>query len=343
MKQISFLPYLEIKNESSFDDVIFWPFWRLKSRRIKEKLVLKHLEWYFKKWRDNIHNRRLNITITSLKEKLLGPFSDDERERIQVACNILFLLSARHMDEFNLISSDNFTLYSQNFRAGEYRLALSSGSYIRKEALISSELTNKIKFIKPDYVPSHRIEKQLWFSDKKYYRAMQKAFNREYNQIWFIRFKRSLGSFISSYSNVYSLSYFDRIVSLVTAIEILLDIDTSSSSRFVRAIESVLGFSNRLCRRSPGLANTNRNIRRFSDALYRIRSKYVHGEEMTEDDVNHPRFGEYYKTGVIFYYELVKCLLENNYCLRKRRIIEKKIYFDFFLFQYAERNQNENS
>ena len=125
MKQISFLPYLEIKKEFSFDNVILWPFWRLKSRRIRQENILKHLEWYFKKWRDNIFNKRLNITITSLRGRLLEPISDDERERIQVACNILFLLSVRQIDQFTPLTSDNFTLYSQNFTEGEYRLAFS--------------------------------------------------------------------------------------------------------------------------------------------------------------------------------------------------------------------------
>lgn len=342
MKQISFLPYLEIKNEFYFDDVIFWPFWRLKSRRIRQRNVLKYLEWYFKKWRDNIFNKRLNITIASLRGKLLGPFSNYESERIQVASNILFLLSVRQINQFTPLTSDNFTLYSQNFREGEYRIALSTGSYVRQESIISPRMVNKIKFIKPDYILSDRTDIQPWLYDKKYNRAIQRAFNRQYNNDWFIRFKRSLVSFISSYSNVYSLSYFDRIVSLVTAIEILLDIENSNRTRFKRAVVSVLGFSNRLCRRNSGMTNTNRAIRKFSEAIYRIRSKYVHGEEMTENDVRHPEFGEYYKTGVIFYYELVKCLLDNNDCLR-RRIIEKKLHYDFFLFPYIFENQNENS
>jgi hypothetical protein len=300
------------------------------------------LEWYFKKWRDNIFYKRLNITIASLRGKLLGPFSNDEKERIQVACNILFLLSVRQISQFTPLTSDNFTLYSQNFREGEHGIALSSGSYVRQESIISSRMVNKIKFIKPDYICSNRTYTQPWLYDKKYYRAIQRAFNRQYNNDWFIRLKRSLISFISSYSNVYSLSYFDRIVSLVTAIEILLDIETSGRTRFKKAVESVLGFSNRLCRRNPGMANTNRAIRKFSEAFYKIRSKYVHGEELNDRDVRHPEFGEYYKTGVIFYYELVKCLLENNSCLR-RRIIEKKIYYDFSLFPFIDENQNENS
>lgn len=122
----------------------------------------------------------------------------------------------------------------------------------------------------------------------------------------------------------------------------MLDIDTSGSSKFVEAIESVLGFSKRACRRNRSLANTNRNIRRFSDALYKIRSKYVHGEEMSDDDVRHPSFGEYYKAGVIFYYEIIRSLLEKNNCIRKRRIIEKKIHFDFSLFPYTGDNQDED-
>lgn len=342
MKQIIFLPYLEIRNEFSLDDVIFWPFWRLKSRRIRQRNVLKYLEWYFKKWRDNIFYKRLNITIASLRGKLLGPFSNDEKEKIRAACNILFLLSVRQISQFTPLTSDNFTQYFQSFREGEQGIALSSGSYVRQESIISSRMVNKIKFIKPDYILSGRTSTTPWLYDKKYYRAIQRAFDRQYNNDWFIRLKRSLISFIYSYSNVYSLSYFDRIVSLVTAIEILLDIENSNRTRFKRAVVSVLGFSNRVCRRNPGMTNTNRAIRRFSEALYRIRSKYVHGEEMTNNDVRHPEFGEYYKTGIIFYYELVKCLLENNSCLR-RRIIEKKIYYDFSLFPFIDENQNENS
>lgn len=342
MKQISFLPYLEIKKEFSFDNVILWPFWRLKSRRIRQENILKHLEWYFKKWRDNIFNKRLNITITSLRGRLLEPISDDERERIQVACNILFLLSVRQIDQFTPITSDNFTLYSQNFTEGEYRLAFSSGSYIRQESIISPKMVNKIKFVKPDYVRSSRIDTEPWLYDKKYYKGIQKAFILQYNNDWFIRLKRSLISFISSYSNVYSLSYFDRIVSLVTAIEILLDLKTSNKNKFKKAIKSVLGFSDLLCRRYPSMIDINSAIEKFSGVLYKKRSKYVHGEEMTNNDVRHPEFGEYYKTGVIFYYELVKSLLEKNNCLR-RRIIEKKIYFDFFLFPFKDENQNEGS
>lgn len=201
MRAIGFLPYLEIKKEFSFDDVIFWPFWRLKSRRVQNENILKYLEWYFKKWKDNIFNKRLNITVASLKGKLLGPCSDEERERIQAAANILFLLSALKNDQFFALSSDNFTLYTQNFVENEYRLALSTGSYIRKESLISSRMVKKVKFIKPDYIPHHRLDNQLWFSDMKYYRAIQKAFNRDFNESWFVRARRSLTPFLSSYSN----------------------------------------------------------------------------------------------------------------------------------------------
>lgn len=340
MKQICFLPYLEINKEFNFGDVIFWPFWRLKSRRIQTENILKYLEWYFKKWKDNIFNKRINVTIASLKGKLLGPFSDEERERIQVAANILFLLSAPKNNQFFALSADNFILYTQNFVENEYKLVLCTGSYIQRQSLISSRMVNKVKFIKPDYIPRHNLENQLWFSDMKYYRAIKKAFSRDFNESWFVRLRRSLTPFLSSYSNIHSINYFDRIISLITAIEVLLDVDTSSSYKFVKAVKSVLGFSNRACRGSRSLVDTNRNIRRFSDALYKIRSKFVHGKEMTENDVDHPRFGEYYKTGVIFYYELIKCLLENNYCIRKRKIIGKKIYFDFSLFPYAERNEN---
>lgn len=182
MKEVGFLPYLEINKEFHFDDVVFWLFWRLKSRRIREEKVLKYLEWYFKKWRDNIFNKRLNITVASLKGMLLGPFSNEEREQIQVACNILFLLSVPKNDEFHALSSDNFTLYTQNFIENEYRLALSTGSYIRKDSLISSRMVNKVKFIKPDYIPHHSVDNQLWLSNTKYYRAIQKAFSRDYNE-----------------------------------------------------------------------------------------------------------------------------------------------------------------
>ena len=70
MKQTGYLPYLKIDKEFSFDTVIFRPFWRLKGRRIKEELVLKHLEWYFKKWKHNIHYKRLDITIASLRIRI---------------------------------------------------------------------------------------------------------------------------------------------------------------------------------------------------------------------------------------------------------------------------------
>ncbi len=342
MKTINFLPYLEAKKEFNFGDVVFWPFWQLKSRRIQDKNILKYLEWYFKKWKENIFNKRLNITIASLEGKLLGPFSKEEHERMRAACNILFHLSAPKNNLFCALSSDNFTLYSQNFRGGELRLALATGSYIRNESMLASEVSKKIKFIKPDYIPNHGAEHQLWLSDKKYYGAIRKAFMQEYDSDWFIRFTRSLTSFVSSYSNVYSIGYFDRILALVTAIEILLDIDTSSSSRFIQAVENTMGFSNRATRRSRRLADINRDIRRFSGALYNKRSTYVHGGVVTENDVNHPRYGEYYKTGVIFYYELVKSLLEKISYFSKRRIAHKALDYNFGLFPYANEEQDED-
>ncbi len=343
MRQIHFLPYLEIEKEFIFGDVVFWPFWRLKSRRIKDERVRIHLEWYFKKWRDNLSNKRLNITIVSIKERLIESLPDDERERIQVACNILFLLHAPQNDHFWPLSSDNFTMYTKNFEESEYRLVSMTGSYIRKEGLFSSKMTKKIKFVKPDYVPSTRSSNQFWFYDMKYYRAVRKAFNQKYNENWFLHFRRSLEVFISSYSNVHSLSYFNRIVSLVTAIEILLDLDTSGSSKFTKGIIMNLGFNNNLCRISQELTKINRNIRKFSQSLYDVRSKFVHGKEMSDNDINHPEFGEYYKKGVRLYYEMVKPLLEKNNCFKKRKIVEKYYHLHFNLFPLISEEEAINS
>lgn len=220
-------------------------------------------------------------------------------------------------------------LYTQKFIGGEFRLALSTGSYIREECLLSPQIAKRIKFIKPDYIPQHSQGNNRWFSDKRYYRAFQNAFKRAYNEDWFVRIRRSLNSFLSSYSNAYSVGYFDRIISLVTSIEIMLDTNASNSASFVQAIRSIIGFSNKDCRASRRMTITNRKIGAFLNSLYQIRSKYVHGEIMTDADVHHPRYGEYFRTGVIIYYELIRSLLEKNQFLKKRSLYRKLFEYEF--------------
>lgn len=338
MPAIQFLPFLEIKKEFGFADVVYWPFWRLKSRRIREASDLTYLEWYFNKWKNPISLRRLNVTIASLAGKLLGPFTKEEQERIRTASNILFLLSVDSINEIYPLSSDNFILYDLNFIGEEHKLALSMGSYIREDLMLSSQVAKRINFYKPYFVPQHCSRDHSWISDRQYFRAIQRAYCREYNEDWFVRIRRSLNSFISSYSNVHSIDYFERIVLLVTAIEILLDVDTSGSNRFVSAMESTIGFGNRACQSSHTLANINRKIRTFSGALYSKRSKYVHGELLTEGDVHHRIFGEYFKTGVILYYELIKSLLEKNNYLR-RSLYQKAFEYNFKLFRHEHNGQ----
>lgn len=104
MPTIQFLPFLEIDKEFRFADVVYWPFWRLKTRRIQEVNCLAFLEWYFKKWRNPISDKRLNITIASLENKLLGPFTIEEQERIRTASNILFLLAAPSISQYFVIT-----------------------------------------------------------------------------------------------------------------------------------------------------------------------------------------------------------------------------------------------
>lgn len=341
MTTIYFLPYLNTRKEIILDDMQFWPFWRLKSRRIRDESHLQFLEWYFKKWRDNIQYRRLDITIASFRGRPLGPYPSEDVEKLRTACAFLFLLAARYNNQLANLSSDNFLLFSQNFANGERRLALSAGSYINTMQVLSPGVAKSIKFFFPDYVPHCRQVHQPWLSDKKYYRAIQKAFIQRNNADWFVRLKRSLSPFDSSYSNVHSLGYFDRLLLIVTAIEVLLGIRKSSRDSFVKEIEATIGFANRVCRRDRSLAIINRNIRRFSSALYKKRSDYVHGAVMTQDDARDPRFGEYYKTSVILYYELVKSILEKNNLYRKRSVLKKCFEFNYGLFSALNEDQEE--
>src|SRR5262245_37163591 len=122
-KVVYFLPYLPIDKEIQVANILFWPFYRLKTKYVQEKSVRAHLEKIFGCYVDRDSEAVQSITIASTSGQLFFPFSDEERKKLALAVKALAFVSiVKNSYEYQYRNSENFQVYSQEFVPGEETL-----------------------------------------------------------------------------------------------------------------------------------------------------------------------------------------------------------------------------
>lgn len=312
--QVAYMPF--IKSEYfEFGDLQFWPFKDNETKNQLDREVLEYLEWYLSKY-VNLMQEPLDITLVSYKSKIIGPWTDEEIQKMYDTIAILSMLSTYNNSEFSAVSTDNFTLYIKNFTLDSKALAISAGNYINTHAYYSSSVADRIIFVKPESIPSWGLTKDPWLQDKELFNSISKALVSAYEEEWFTRIIRSVKIYNMAYYNS-GIGMFERILLLVSAFEALFSEDTSSQEKFARTFVNTIG----CLIEDPYYDGINKTLKGFAMKLYEIRSKYSHGQHLPYSIFKHDIYGDMFKSGVYSYGLSVKSMLRQQGFVEEEKFI----------------------
>lgn len=304
--QIAYMPYMDT-SYFEFGNLRFLPFKDCETKKLFEPEMLSYLEWFFNKHVDIVQNP-LNVTIIANKSDIIKRFWDAEIKEMYDTIALLNFLFIWNNSSFSPISSDNFTLYIKNFSVGDKSLGITSGSYVNISTIYSSDVVDKLLFIRPETTPSwnnNNAYKQL--IDSEFFKDISKAIISASQEIWFNRILRSIKILNTSYLNTYGIDPFDRILLLATAFEVLFENGTSSQGKFANAIVNAIGYPDD----GSGCPNDiNIKIEGFARKIYEIRSRYSHGNEVKTDWLINENYGDLFKCGVYAYGLVIKSMLK---------------------------------
>ena len=293
--EVAFLPYVEGRR-FQFGNAIFPQFYEPETQKLFAPEQLEYLKWYFGKYEDSAGNKLDSIVIVGIGQRVLGPWSASEREEIRDSVLLLCLLSTWKVDAFFPLVPDNFKLFFKSFDSKDKTLAFRVGGYLRKTSIISGDMAESIRFVKPDTLANWDwvFEQSPWFKDQAFFEGMSKALATGGKEEWFLRMVRASRVYSTSFQNIEELGYFDRILLIVTALEILLNPASQSGTEFARALVKLIGIRN-----TTEYSNEiNDRLLGFADAIYRIRSRYSHGNELTETEAVHAEYGQFYRVAL---------------------------------------------
>jgi hypothetical protein len=293
--EIAYVPFIEGKG-FQFGNASFWQFYEAETQKVFTPKELDYLEWYFGKYEDSAGNKLQSIIIVGIGEKVLGPWSASEREEIRDSVLLLCMLSTWKVDAFFPLVPDNFKLFFKSFNPKDKTLAYRVGGYLRKTCIISGDYAELIRFPMPENLASWNwvFEQSAWFNDRAFFEGMSKALTTARKEEWFLRMARATRVYSTSFQNIEELGYFDRILLIVTALEILLNPESQSGTEFAKALVKLIGTRN-----TAEYSNEiNERLFGFADAIYKIRSRYSHGKELGETEAVHPEYGEFYRVAL---------------------------------------------
>jgi len=303
--QFAYMPFVEV-SYFVFGNLQFWPFYNSNTKKQFTPEILEYLEWYLAKYVD-LAQQPLKVTLVSYKSKLINNWTEEQVQEMYDSVACLSFLSTWQNSSFGPVSSDNFTLYIKNFTPGDKSLAISAGTYINTNTLYSSSVSDKILFVKPEFVPSWGLAKEPWLHDKELFAGISNALTSAYKEEWFNIVLRSMKIYNTAYFNN-GIGLFDRILLLVTAFETLFTENTSSQEKFALALVNAIGTTND----DPYLQEMNTKVKGLAKKLYEIRSRYSHGENLPISVIRHNVYGNLFKIGVYAYGLAVKSILRGK-------------------------------
>ncbi len=334
MPSIAYLPYLK-SSEFEFGKFTFKPFTKCTEKEFGLENY-SFLQEYFNRYVDLAMNP-LDIIVIGVEGKYLHAWGRDNEIRVQEAADLLSFLATWDDFAFSPLSSDNFTVVIKDFDASTKNMGIQSGSYIRTTAFYTQKMAEKILFVKPDYIPSCD---NRWFEKIKrpeifagvlcLFKQLQ---DDEYRRIL-----RAVRVFNNACANHQRIGYFDRILLLVTGMEILLE----SRNKFEIMALKLLKIN-----KKSELAD-EKKVCSFIEKIYEIRSMYSHGREMKESYAIHQDYGEVFRCGKYLFGIMLKEILRTKGCIvNKEEIsglsdIELHMDINFLLLKMDEKVSNDN-
>lgn len=337
---IAYLPYIECQ-EFKFGQLVFRPFYNPETQKLFPSDVLEYLNWYLPKHVDSSGAKK-QIVVISFENKILGPWSDTEKEKIRNTVEILCFLSIWKIDFLFPLVPENFTLYIKNFTSSDRTLATRLGGYISTTTLIAPEDAEEVRYVQPETVRGWNwiTTRGPWEKDHPLFDALSKSLINVSEEDWFRRLILAIKIFNTSFNNTEALQYFDRVLLIVTAFQTILGKDSAKGKVFAQSIVEQIGTRNK----AEFSNEINNKLREFSERLYIVRSKYAHGNKMDGSDIKNDIHGEYYQVSMNLFGLIVKYLLiDKSYLACSDRDIQVYMDVKCGLFRLMEESGKNKS
>lgn len=321
--EISFLPYIKLKEEVRIGNTILWPYGAGKTKYINDDATRSHLDTILSKYTGKYKkDRPSDVTVVSYKQPgNLLPLNQYTYKYLGDSVTILCFSNLIKNNPISSISSDSFRMIHQRFTVGDTGIAIQSGSYI---SITTGGLKlSDVMFMMPLYI----CDPFYTNYDNKILLALSKLQNDKTREDFFRRIMLALDWVSYAYTNVDNFSYASRIVMMATSFEILLE-KFADRYEFVRKIKDLVAnpadtlkkrnkTKQIVSSRGKTRAITYSYKEWWAYEFYVLRNKIVHGDIIRRRDFRNRKNKEYFGLSIRFFSECLK------------RILAKGGYYDY--------------
>ena len=300
MHQFLFFPYFPVDDiDLRVNRVHLFNFWRHKDTYIPDSLVKDKIEKFCSLYVDNNLEVIRSLTIAVIDNNYsFTHLTDEQLNDLRRFASALLFASIINNQTNSVCVSEQFALVHQNFNLTEDAIVFTTGSFYRVQNWQSFEMT---RLVRPAYVPSNTLFYR--FDDKLLEGFANVIDDHSPDNDYLFRTLEWVGyTFINSegYSGA------SRHVMLATAFEIFFDLpDFGKADEFAGKLESLLevdkmeiydkkfkliqtGLTPVTKKNAVGKDKTNTMYGWWARDFYHLRSKIVHGDEITNADIrNH--------------------------------------------------------
>jgi len=310
----AFIPYIEIKSDIKFSNVIFWSFEKEDSYISDERIKI-HIKNILNRYVDYTNKKPLKkITMVSYESPdNFIVFNEQQIKEIKEATFVLSFCSIIRNVDFRAFPSDNFQIVFQNFVPGDTSISISSGSYIHNT--IGGPKLDEVLFITPYYIT------QGWGYvdyDERLFESILALKNDLDNEELFARIIRALEWVYHAYSNVSMINFLSRIIMMSTAFELLFN-GIGGRKDFTKKIKkhSCNVLDDRDEYRETRIMKINGKEEEVELSLkewwaydfYILRNNIVHGNTEEEIQIKNEKGFDYFLLSINFFEESLKRIL----------------------------------
>lgn len=320
--QIAYLYHLPLEGALDLGEFVLWPYHKCRDAYVSDVSVKRFLNKFFLKMRDYRNRPLKNIAVLSKKRQVFEPVSTETHRKMNDVVNALLISSVCENNSIGAVSSNNFHLIVQNFKVGDEGWAIEDGSYV-KVLIGGLRLSDAGVRLSPvsTYLREYKCDMQLLNALLKCLEDGGASQKRIFSSLQWMAY---------SYDNSPRFPYFNRILLLMIAFEILGDCPGAFDRRkFADWLEELWGVpkERKVFLSSEKKLGPYGPLGWWGIEFYCLRNDVIHNKKNLDELSVFDRHGrEYFKTGVFVFAECLKELLsKDNY-------FEKPVYTDMIRY-----------
>ena len=320
--QISFLPWVDLKDEFQIGPIIFWPFSRAEDK-IQDTTIKEHFKKYFDSYVNCQGKPTEKIVVCSYQNIDFRSLTNEEYNILRNAVDVLVFCTIAPQTK-NAICANNysmgppstevFQLITQNFQPGNNYIAVRAGSLLSGGWKIG-----EITFPEP-----WSLGGPFRTPDKELIQGFGKMFDAAFPDDVRERVFRSLQWFRMSHVESDEVSVLSKVVMMATAFEILLQVPNIPNKKkwIAEEIERRISNSDFIMETRKDLKGNDHTCSKgawWSWDFYEIRNSIVHGDHVEAERLRYSAPDKDWLTHLIVadlvFWECVKRELFEQKCI----------------------------